>query len=296
VQDDRPSFTAAWVAAMRGLGVFLPQGLRLVDDPFGLRFGSPRTRALFGTARAEKRAQRTARLWLRGSVRRFAVYMQIRTRVIDDDVDVFARAGGRQLVLLGAGFDCRAWRLASLSGATVFEVDHPATQTRKRAIMAAERSPARVVFVPWDFEHEPLEGLTARLKGEGHDDRAQTMTILEGVAMYLSEPALAATFDGIARYSASGSPLAATYMDRELAEDGWVRWASQHITVRLVGEPFRSGFDPAKVSGWLAQHGFRLERDESAVQAGERLLGAQTARPWATKRHSLSHFMLARRA
>jgi O-methyltransferase involved in polyketide biosynthesis len=55
--------------------------------------------------------------------------MQVRTRLLDDAVRNFIDAGGRQLVLLGAGFDCRALRMPELDCAQVFEVDHPATQT-----------------------------------------------------------------------------------------------------------------------------------------------------------------------
>jgi methyltransferase (TIGR00027 family) len=279
---------------MRGLGAFLPERLRLVDDPYGLRFARG-ARALRDWPGAERRGRWTAPIWMRGYLRRFAVYMQLRTRVIDDDVAAFATAGGRQLVLLGAGFDCRAWRLAALAGATVYEVDHPATQAKKRAIMAGEPTPARVVFVPWDFEHEPLSELPARLKAEGHDDRAPTMTILEGVVMYLTEPALDTTFACIASYSARGSPLAMTYMDRELIDRRSRGFAVRHAAVRLFGEPFRSAFDPAELPAWLRGRGFRLDRDESAAEAGTRLMGLTPSRARAL-RTTLSHFALARRS
>ena len=84
--------TAAWVAAMRGLGTFLPVSLRLVDDPFGLRFAGA-LRAMRDRARFELPARVASRLWLRGRLREFVLYMQIRTRVIDDDVSAFAHAG-----------------------------------------------------------------------------------------------------------------------------------------------------------------------------------------------------------
>jgi methyltransferase (TIGR00027 family) len=282
------------VAALRGLGAFLPERLRLVDDPYGLRFARG-ARFLRDRPGAERRGRWTAPIWMRGYLRRFAVYMQLRTRVIDDDVAAFATAGGRQLVLLGAGFDCRAWRLAALAGATVYEVDHPATQAKKRAIMAGEPTPARVAFVPWDFEHQPLSELPARLTAEGHDDRAPTMTILEGVAMYLTEPVLETTFACIASYSARGSPLALTYMDRELIDRRSNAFAVRHAAVRLFGEPFRSAFDPAELRGWLRARGFLLDRDESAAEAGTRLMGLTPSRARAL-RTTLSHFALARRA
>jgi methyltransferase (TIGR00027 family) len=220
--------------------------------------------------------------------------MQLRTRVIDDDVAAFAAAGGRQLVLLGAGFDCRAWRLPALAGVTVYEVDHPATQAKKRTIMASERTSARLVFVPWDFEHEPLSALPERLKREGHDPGAPTMTILEGVVMYLTQPALDATFACIRSYSAPGSPLAMTYMDQELIDSRSRGLQLQHAAVRLFGEPFRSGFDPAAVSGWLDARGFRLDRDESAAGSGSRLLGVNRSAARGL-RATLTHFALATR-
>jgi methyltransferase (TIGR00027 family) len=278
---------------MRGLGSYLPERLRLVDDPYGLRFARGlgplfRSRGFAAGARA------TAPVWMQGYVRRFALYMQLRTRVIDDDLAAFVKAGGKQVVLLGAGFDCRAWRLATLSGATVYEVDHPATQRTKRRVMASEPTRGRVVFVPWDFEDEPLSALPARLADEGHDASSPTMTVLEGVVMYLTAPALDATLACIAAYASPGSPLAVTYLKTELMQPRSPAQAARSAVVRVVGEPFRTAFDPARFGAWLSARGFRLERDESVAEAGVRLLGIDGAR--ARRLQPLSHFALARRA
>jgi methyltransferase (TIGR00027 family) len=286
--------TASWVAAMRGLGTFLPVSLRLVDDPFGLRFAGA-LRAMRDRARFELPARAASRLWLRGRLREFVLYMQLRTRVIDDDVAAFAHTGGRQVVLLGAGFDCRAWRLRALADATVFEVDHPATQGKKRTVMGQERATAQLVFVPWDFEDEPLQRLPARLGLDGHNARAPTMTVLEGVLMYLTEEATEATFESIARYSAPGSPVAFTYMDRALIHAPSPDAVRQRRAVRFVGEPFRFGFEPAALPAWLNARGFRLERDESSVELALRMSGPDAARSLAGPRHALRHFALARR-
>jgi len=56
----------------------------------------------------------------------------IRTRMIDDLVRNALRTGTHQLLLLGAGFDSRAYRLQEAHGIAVFEIDHPATQRAKR--------------------------------------------------------------------------------------------------------------------------------------------------------------------
>jgi methyltransferase (TIGR00027 family) len=290
VREDAPSFTAAIVAAMRGLGAFLPERLRLVDDPYGLRFAG-RLKGLRERRPIERGLRLTSRAWMHGRLRNFIVYMQLRTRVIDDDVAAFVASGGRQLVLLGAGFDTRAWRLGALANVGVFEVDHPATQAKKRALMRKDTPKGSVAFVPWDFERDPLDRLYARLGLDGHDARAPTMTILEGVLPYLTEETTASTFAGIARYSAPGSPLAFTYTEKALVEAK--ASSNQRKLLRLLGEPFRFGFDPSSLSGWLEDRGFALERDESALAVAARLLGTD-GRRLTDRDRAGRHFALAR--
>ncbi|MGO9832877.1 MAG: class I SAM-dependent methyltransferase [Polyangiaceae bacterium] len=291
MREDAPSFTAAIVAAMRGLGAFLPARLRLVDDPYGLRFAG-RLKGLRERRPLERGLRLTSRAWMRGRLRNFIVYMQLRTRVIDDDVAAFVASGGRQLVLLGAGFDTRAWRLGALADVAVFEVDHPATQAKKRTLMQKDTPQGSVAFVPWDFERDPLDQLHARLGLDGHDARAPTMTILEGVLPYLTEETAASTFGGIARYSAPGSPLAFTYSEKALIEAK--ASSNQRKVLRLLGEPFRFGFDPSSLSEWLEDRGFALERDESALAIAARLLGTDGSR-LTDGDPAGRHFALARR-
>jgi hypothetical protein len=81
-----------------------------------------------------------------------------RTRLIDDTVaDALAR-GMEQLVILGAGFDARAYRLPGLSDVAVFEVDHPATLAKKRSVLrrASLDAPSRVRSVGIDFRSADL--------------------------------------------------------------------------------------------------------------------------------------------
>lgn len=274
MRDEVPSRTAAWVAGMRGLGAYLPPELRLVQDPYGLRFAAAATGIGRGVVaeRVGRSVHATSRLWMRGRLEATTVYMQLRTRRIDDDVQDFIRAGGRQLVLLGAGFDCRAWRLPQLDGVTVFEVDHPATQGLKRRVMERETPRANVTYVPWHFEREPLDRLPARLALDGHDAGALTMTISEGVLMYLTDGAVEATFDCIARLSSPGSRVTFSYMDRTLLTDPARSQARERWAVRAMGEPFRHGFEPAALPAWLRERGFDGLRDESSADLARRML------------------------
>ena len=68
----------------------------------------------------------------------------LRVAKVDAELGAAIEGGCRQLVLLGAGLDTRAYRMPSLAGIPVYEVDHPATQAyKRRKASRSRRSPAR---------------------------------------------------------------------------------------------------------------------------------------------------------
>src|ERR1043165_9126413 len=163
MRDDAPSRTAQWVAAARGMGRLLPESVRLADDPYGLAFSSSGIARLVDRTRDTRpdRAEAIARV---PGLRLWIVYMQVRTRLIDDAVRGFVASGGRQLVVLGAGYDCRALRLPEPSGAAspapalrvpehagarVIEAAHPAPQRHRRGVLdpPGVRSPSH--YLAW---------------------------------------------------------------------------------------------------------------------------------------------------
>ena len=135
-----------------------------------------------------------------------------RTRFIDDSLLDAVRAGVAQVVILGAGFDCRAYRLPSLAQATVFEVDHPATQHAKRACLSRclDELPGHVRFVDIDFNAQRLD---ARLVQVGLSANVPTFWIWEGVTNYLTDEAVSDTLNSI-RQVAPHSQLVFTYIHR----------------------------------------------------------------------------------
>jgi methyltransferase (TIGR00027 family) len=292
MQASRASLTAQWVAAARSFGRFLPQPSRLVEDAYGIRFADGWLGTLY--ARAEARPGVAQQVLVRGGrVSSLVFYMQLRTKFIDDALRDFARAGGTQVVLLGAGFDVRAVRLASeLPGVSFFEVDHPATQAVKRQRLP-ELSAARASLIAWDFERMPLDELPAALAGAGHDPRKPTLTVWEGVTMYLPREAIEATFAAVSDYSAPGSPLVFTYFDehRGLRRPG-LRARATAWLVASVGEPYRFGWDPVQLPTWLAARGYTLERDADAVDLADTWLPAGHRRRLGAPGR---HFAVARR-
>jgi methyltransferase (TIGR00027 family) len=273
---------------MRGLGELLPREARLAADPFGLRFYSPHGERL---ARAGRRFPAVA---ARAVSRSAVLAMQIRTRVLDDVLLGFAAQGGRQVLILGAGFDCRAARFRhELEGATVFEVDHPATQAKKRRVLAEGGiETARAVYLPWDFERTPLADLPGRLAALGHDASRPTLTLWEGVIPYLTADAVAATVAAVSALSAARSAFAFTYLDRAALEHPPLRTAVTGALVARLGEPFRFGFDPQDLPAWLVARGFSLLSDRTDAALARELFPAPFA---ATYHGGLRHIAVASR-
>jgi methyltransferase (TIGR00027 family) len=268
MRDDAPSRTAQWVAAARGLGRLLPETARLADDPYGLAFSSSGIARLVDRTRDTRpaRAEAIARvpglsLWI--------AYMQVRTRLIDDAVRAFVAAGGRQVVVLGAGYDCRALRLPELAGARVLEVDHPATQRHKRDVLDRLGVSSPSHYLAWDFETHPMDDLPGALADAGLDPAALSLTIWEGVTMYLTDAAIHASLRAIASWSAAGSQLAMTYMTRSRQS---LAVRAMRAVVDRLGEPFRFGWEPDELPGYLAARGFALTSDVSTSEAGRALL------------------------
>jgi len=176
----------------------------------------------------------------------------LRTAAIDAAVRGAIAGGARQLVILGAGYDGRAWRMPELAGVKVFEVDHPATQGEKRMHLA-ELPPATgmVNFVSMNFE---LESLDTVLERAGHDRSSPTCWIWEGVVMYLTRDAMRATLAGIAGRSAPGSTLIVNYHTVH-------RRFIARLIFRLIGEPQISAWSPDEMAGDLRSAGFVVGDD-----------------------------------
>lgn len=270
MRDDAPSRTAQWVAAARGMGRLLPEAVRLADDPYGLAFASASIARLVDRTR-DSRPDRAAAVARVPGLSLWIAYMQVRTRLIDDAVRGFVAGGGRQVIVLGAGYDARALRMPELAGARVLEVDHPATQHHKRNVLARLAVTSPVEYVAWDFETHPMDDLPGALADAGLDVAAPSLTIWEGVTMYLTEAAIDASLHAIAAWSATGSQLAMTYMTRSRLQSSLAMRAMRALVSRL-GEPFRFGWEPDELPDYLAVRGFDVVSDVATFDAGRAML------------------------
>jgi methyltransferase (TIGR00027 family) len=183
-----------------------------------------------------------------------------RTVVIDEALCEAPRR--RQVVIVGAGLDARAYRLGELSESVVFELDHPATQRAKR-----ERT-ARLVPLARDLRHvavdltrEPLDEALARA---GHDSAAPTSWLIEGVITYLHPREVEATMAAMAARSAPGSRWIATY-NEPVPIRGVFRRAFAGIGP-WSNEPARASFSRAEMRALLARHRFRVASDRDGLE------------------------------
>jgi len=137
-------------------------------------------------------------------------HVALRTRALDDALRAGIEAGVKQVVLLGAGLDGRAFRMAELEGVKVYEVDHPSTQRDKRERLSKTNVAgfADITFVPVDFEKDNLD---VSLVNAGFSRSEPSFWIWEGVTVYLTREAMTSTLGAMAQLSAPGSRVALTY-------------------------------------------------------------------------------------
>lgn len=268
--QNRASRTAEQVALFRALETARGHD-RVFDDPLAVRFLRGGYRLLARAARLRPVGRRLERIIDRRwpGPRPSAV---ARTRLIDDLVIGALGRGARQVVLLGAGYDSRAYRLPGIDRVPVFEVDHPATQAVKRRLVRGAVRPERrrhVHHVPVDLL---VEDLAVALTGAGFVPLEPTVVVWEGVTNYLTEPAIDTTLRQLARLTATGSTLIFTYVDRRVLDGEIPSADSWHRAVRRQGEPWTFGFVPAQLPGYLAERDMRLALDLSTRDAADRYL------------------------
>jgi len=183
------------------------------------------------------------------------LWVAVRTAFIDARVRTSDCA---QVVLLGAGFDTRAARLAR-EGVSFFEVDHPDTQREKRARLGtlAGYPIEAATYVSCDFEREDF---LERLRAAGFSPEASALFIWEGVTPYLTETAVRSTLHKLANETHPQSIVVFDHLRRKIVA-GQVRDPKDlesRAFVEDLGEPLRFGIDyPLPL---LYEEGFRRVR------------------------------------
>jgi methyltransferase (TIGR00027 family) len=184
-------------------------------------------------------------------------FIVVRERYIDDYLKAGLAEGLDQVVLLGAGFDTRAYRIPGIDQTRVFEIDYPATQEAKRKGLkkVIDPLPAYVTLLPVDFN---TQSLAERLQNSGYNERAKTLFIWQGVTYFLAAKGVDSTLDFIAKHSGPGSTLIFDYMYSEIFQDPNNSYGKTLKRVaKMSGEEYMFGIDRGQVEAFLTQRGFR---------------------------------------
>ncbi len=195
-------------------------------------------------------------------------YQAVRTHFFDEYFANAVRAGIRQVVILAAGLDSRAYRLNWPPGTAVYEIDQPKVLEYKTGILeqqgaapTASRRP-----VPIDLRDD----WPAALTGAGFDRTQPTAWLAEGLLPYLPSDAQDRLFEMFTALSAPGSQVAveAFGMNSRSNSQRWLRMRERlgldvNVQALIFHEP-----DRTDAVQWLSDHGWQVtavdNRDEMA--------------------------------
>jgi methyltransferase (TIGR00027 family) len=250
------SNTAQYVAQTRA--VLHARGV--IDDPYAAPMLGPSMRAVTALTRLP--------VLRRYNESPLIAALAARTVFFDRAVTEALDAGVAQVVILGAGYDSRAWRFAR-PGAAFFEVDHPLTQPAKR-----RRAPAGgPTYVAADLT-DTAALHSALADGKFAWDRP-AIFVIEGVTMYLARERVAELLRGLAMRAAPGSRLAVNFGAPPATGSRGDRLRQNAL--RLLGagrgEPHVFFLTRATAGPFVADTGWRVERATSLFELAPALVG-----------------------
>jgi methyltransferase (TIGR00027 family) len=201
-------------------------------------------------------------------------YQAVRTHYFDDFFNAAVRTGIRQVVILAAGLDSRAYRLQWPAGTTVFEIDQPKVLEYKTSTLNAHGAQPRARRVPVAVDLR--NDWPAALADAGFDAAQPTAWLAEGLLPYLPADAQDRLFELVTAHSAAGSRIAVEAFSMDLtaqAENERIARRERSARMREL-----SGIDidvdtltyadgnRADAAGWLADHGWRVDAVPSEVE------------------------------
>ncbi|HTX95733.1 MAG TPA: class I SAM-dependent methyltransferase [Mycobacterium sp.] len=200
-----------------------------------------------------------------------------RTRYIDAFFAHAQTAGIRQVVILAAGLDARAYRLPWAAGTTLFEIDQPRVIEFKTATIAelGTRPTAEVRAVPIDLRHDWPSALCEA----GFDTERPAAWAAEGLLGFLPADAQDRLLDNVTALSADGSRLVAEVFENsganlEALNAATRKWQEHGLDVELQNLGFPG--ERNDVSDYLADHGWQPVRTSLNQLLGDNGLPLQS--------------------
>jgi methyltransferase (TIGR00027 family) len=260
VEPGLPSKTAVYVTAARAVGAKDPDPQLRNPDYLAIKFLGPRERAVLPELQLD-----ALDLDFDSAIKQLGVHivavLTYRTKLFDAALLDALQDGARQVVVLGAGFDSRAYRFQSQLGDVRFmEVDYGPTQAYKKQRLGEilDVIPSNVSFVPMDFTKD---NLLEQLRNAGYSEQQKTFFLWEGVTYYLPESAVKDTLHFVRDHSAAGSRIAFDYFG---ANNPAIN-NPLHVYARW-GEPLLFGFPHYSAREYVQQEGLGVLSDTPGLE------------------------------
>ncbi len=227
---------------------------RLFDDPYAQAFLAAAPGAF-----PEEPAVVGGLAWLGAA---FFFHGVIRTRFFDDYLLAATAAGCRQVVLLAAGLDTRAFRLAWPDKVRLFELDLPEMLAFKEPVLAAQHAVPQCerVVLPADLR----EDWPATLATAGFQPTRPTAWLAEGLLIYLSAEEAARLLTAVGELSAPGSQLA--FEHGTIAESPLLAQARALPAMAQFTSLWKGGLG-THAPEWLTRHGWQAHTHDRATLA-----------------------------
>ncbi|MBI3943775.1 MAG: class I SAM-dependent methyltransferase [Chloroflexi bacterium] len=253
MNEKQSSRTAEGMALLRAIEASRPEGKRICYDPIARSlvpsFSYAMSKLVIDSGLYDRMAPGAT------------AFITVRERYIDDFLKACLGEELEQVVILGAGFDTRAYRIPGIEQTRVFEIDHPATQEvkLKKLKKVIDPLPGYITFVPVDFNTQTLGD---RLQNSGYNEQGKTLFIWQGVTVYLTAEGVDSTLAFITNHSGPGSVVIFDYFYNETLRDTSrpevkMMWRAARVT----GEGYLFGIDEGQIEPFLTQRGFRAIRN-----------------------------------
>jgi methyltransferase (TIGR00027 family) len=252
--EPRPvALTARWIAAARANESARPN--RLFDDPFAAALAES-TELGIATGRRLRAGASVVDDFIVQANRAFgAPLLAIRTRFFDELLLHAVRAVRvRQVVLLAAGLDARAYRLPWPVGTHLYELDQPAVLAAKAATLGKLGAEPACQRHALDVDLAEA-GWAESLCAAGYDPRALSVWLAEGLLMYLDASAVQQLLRTTARLAAAGSWLGVDVFNAVVFTSPLLRPVVDLMAAQGAPWQFASD-DPAALfgeAGWTAE-------------------------------------------
>lgn len=268
-----------YLALLRAIEFNRPQNKRLFTDPYARLFLPP----------VLKVVEKLSRIYL---LNRFIAWIIdkhwtgaltaccARTRLIDVmTVNTIQDEAINQVIIFGAGYDCRALRLHLRKRVQFVEIDHPVLQKNKREKLRQATSllhnDAQINYLSVDLNTQKLEEILPFIIHKAH---YKTLFIWEGVTNSLTAPVAPIAFEYFKRFN-PGTYIIFTYVDKEVLKHPEKFKGAVNVTKLLhqSNEDWNFGLDPAQLDTFLTSYNMQLLYEADLGRIRNMYYGKETA-------------------